>query len=166
MAGFILSELEILSVITTSSLEKNRWIEISANLTRKEDFTNMESKCRRYILWAKFSFRQKGEQKNCDKSRSQWNAILLMSFRSQKPSSLMDFHLRSDWTPRDISWLLIQGMYSPNSSEVLLLPTREVLQMLGSLFMQATRQLPPARMRNTIKLKSSIGRKFVIGCVQ
>ena len=38
--------------------------------------------------------------------------------------------------------------------EVLLLYTRGVLQMLGSLFMQATRQPPPARMQNCIKLKS------------
>ena len=49
--------------------------------------------------------------------------------------------------------------------EVLLLYTRGVLQMLGSLFMQATRQPPPARMQNCIKLKSSVSSKFVIGCL-
>ena len=49
--------------------------------------------------------------------------------------------------------------------EVLLLHTRGVLQMLGSLFMQAIRQPPPARMQNCIKLSRIVSRKFVIGCV-
>ena len=37
--------------------------------------------------------------------------------------------------------------------EVLLLHTRGVLQMLGSLFMQATRQPPPARMQKLHQTK-------------
>ena len=72
-----------------------------------------------------------------------------MSFRCQKRSSLMDLTYEVIELPRYQVIIDTRDVQS-KQIEVLLLCTRGVLLMLGSLFMQAIRQPPPARMQNSI----------------